>query len=546
MAELVENVSAGSAGQPTYRDEVLEIEPHGLEHIRRDERHGHPFSLFTLWFAANLVVATWAIGNLAVGVFGESMHGALLGLLIGNLLGGAALGIVCTFGPRLGVPQLVQSRAAFGFLGNFGPGGLTYLAGIGWFAVNTVYGAYALVTLTGLSYFVALAILVIAQVILAIYGHNMIHLFERVMSVALGVVFAILAVFTFAHATFNTPFNPKAPVPFGGEVGGFIITIGLAISYYIGWMPYASDYSRYLPEKTKSSRVFLFTFLGSFIPCLVLEALGALTVSIPMPASATTSTDQIAHLMPGILAGVALLAIVFGTAAANSLNIYSGAMSALVVHADLKSWTKAIVTGAIFGAAAAALLLVSNATLASFKEDTIPGGYVILAGVALAVIIALVVRFPLKRWQAALLVGVFGGLLSIAGSNPAIAEQDYSNFLLLLSYWVTPWAAVVIVDWYLKHRQSYRLLDLYNQTSGIRAGAIAWIIGLAVSVPFWNQSWYVGPIPTNWPQVGDLSYFVAFIVAGVVYLALGRAHSGTAAKATAAEGTGVVEQSAAQ
>ncbi|MGH7697520.1 MAG: cytosine permease, partial [Candidatus Dormibacteria bacterium] len=204
-----------AAGGRFYRDEVLEIEPHGLEHITQAQRHGRPFHLFTLWLAANLVLATWVIGNLAVGTFGESVLGAFAALAIGNALGAILLGLLSTFGPRLGVPQMVQARAPFGLLGNVGPGGLNYLAGIGWFAVNTVYGTFALAQLAHLNYFIALAIMVVGQVALAVYGYNMIHAFERWMSVALVVVFALLAIFTFTKGNFGLGFNAHAPVPFG-------------------------------------------------------------------------------------------------------------------------------------------------------------------------------------------------------------------------------------------------------------------------------------------------------------------------------------------
>jgi len=220
MTSVKDSVATITATEPVYKDEVLEIEPHGLEHIRTEERHGSPFNLFTLWFAANTVLATWVIGNLAVGVFGESMKGALLGLLVGNVCGGLLLSTLSAFGPRLGVPQMVQSRAAFGFLGNFGPGALNYLAGIGWFAVNTVYGTFALQTLTGMNFFIALAIMVVGQVILAVYGYNMIHMFERVMSILLGVVFLVLAYYTFSKGNYTLPFNPKAPVRSAAKPAG--------------------------------------------------------------------------------------------------------------------------------------------------------------------------------------------------------------------------------------------------------------------------------------------------------------------------------------
>ncbi len=512
-----------TTAEPLYRDEVLEIEPHGLEHIVLGERHGKPFHLFTLWMAANLVLATWVVGNIAVGVFGESMMGAFAGLALGTVLGAVLLGLLSTFGPRLGVPQLVQSRGAFGLLGNFGPGALNYLAGIGWFAVNTVYGTFALSQLVHLNYFVALVIMVVGQVALAVYGYNMIHVFERWMSVALGVVFVLLAIFTFSHGNYGLPFNPKAPVPYGGELGGFILTVGLGLSYVMGWMPYASDYSRYLPKTTSPSAIIWWSALGIAIPCIILEWMGALTVSIPMPASdAINPANAIAFLMPGPLAGLALLAIAVGTACANALNIYSGAMSALVVRVEHSPWVRSGIAGAIFALVAAGVLSVANGTLVSQKQAPLAGGIVLAAAVLVGAVVGVAVRFRMKRWQAAILVGVLGGLLSIGGSNPAVAATQYTNFLLLLSYWISPWVAVVIIDWYFKHRGSYQLRALYDQQSTVRVGAIAWLVGLAASVPFMNQSWYVGLVPTNFPQVGDLTYFVGFIVAGVIFAIFGR------------------------
>ena len=37
--------------------------------------------------------------------------------------------------------------------------------------------------------------------------------------------------------------------------------------------------------------------------------------------------------------------------------------------------------------------------------------------------------------------------------------------------------------------------------------------GIAASLPFWQQSWFTGPVAAAHPQLGDVSYFVAFAVA---------------------------------
>ena len=83
-------------------------------------------------------------------------------------------------GPQYGVPQMVLSRRGFGYWGNVLPAGINALvAGIGWFAVNSVSGALALNALTHMPEVLCLLIVVALQLAVAFLGHNLIHLFER-------------------------------------------------------------------------------------------------------------------------------------------------------------------------------------------------------------------------------------------------------------------------------------------------------------------------------------------------------------------------------
>ncbi|MHB8145580.1 MAG: purine-cytosine permease family protein, partial [Vulcanimicrobiaceae bacterium] len=175
-----------------YRDQILEIEPTGIEYVPPEQRHGNPRQLFGLWFSANAEIATWMVGVFTIALYGTSLWGAILGIVVGNLVGYALLGVLATFGPRYGVPQMVASRLAFGRYGNAFPAALSFLAGVGWFAINTVFGSYALQTITGLPYLVSLALMLVLQIALAVYGYNMIHWFERVSAVLLAAGFTLL------------------------------------------------------------------------------------------------------------------------------------------------------------------------------------------------------------------------------------------------------------------------------------------------------------------------------------------------------------------
>ncbi|HEV2738208.1 MAG TPA: hypothetical protein VGU66_06465, partial [Candidatus Elarobacter sp.] len=114
----------------------------------------------------------------------------------------------------------------------------------------------------------------------------------------------------------------------------------------------------------------------------------------------------------------------------------------------------------------------------------------------------------------ALAVGVLGGALALAGSDPASTAHLYTNFLSLLSTWAAPWAAVLLAT---------------RETATARAtnaGAlVAWLAGIAASLPFWQQSWFTGPVAAAHPQLGDVSYFVSFAVAYAVARGSGRAMS---------------------
>ncbi len=442
---------------PTYGERIAAIEPLGTQTVPEGERHGHARDLFALWYSANAEIATWMVGVYIVALYGTDLRSAAIGIVVGNLAGYALLGWLSTRAPRDGVPQMLASQRAFGRLGNRAPAALAFLAGVGWFAVNSVFGSYALMTLTHWHFFASLAALVCAQVALAAYGHNLIHAFQRIEVALLTAGFVAIAIATLFHHPAASGFHADAPLALGGAVAGCSFAIALSFSYATGWLPCAADYARYLPRETSQRSLFWYSFLGSALPCIAIEFLGALAATaLGRHADAAQSpTDAIAALLGhALVARVALATIVLGTLTANSMNLYSGALAALVAT-----------------------------------------------------------RIAIPRFAAALVVGGIGAAIAFFGSDPRVAAEGYSNFLLLLSYWTAPWAAVVLFA---------RERDDPQRATGLRAGTAAWLLGVLASLPFWNQAWYVGPVPRAFPVLGDLSYEVGFIVAAAAMFFLQR------------------------
>ena len=455
-----------------YGSKVTAIEPGGIEYISDRERHGSPIRLFWTWMSPNMEFATVFVGVLPIAVFGGGFWPTVFGVILGSLLGSITHAILSSMGPRFGVPQMVEGRAAFGFFGNFLPAGLSWLtASFGWFIVNSVSGTFALVTLTSvisnhtaaLDFRVAFVIVVVAQVIVAFIGHNMIHSFERIIFPYLTAVFGLATIIILTQAHFGVGFNAGAPVAFGGPSGAFILAVFISYGYAIGWNPFASDYSRYLPRNSNSLRVGLAAGLGVFVSCAVLEIAGAAAATISKLGA--NPTEQFTNPLPTWLQVLVLLGIAIGAVAANVLNIYSGSMAFLTLGIRLPLEKRRAISALVFGA-----------------------------------------------------IGLVIGLALQANVGPG---TKYENFLLLITYWITPWLAVIITDFVL-HRGQYPERVFYDMGWANWKGFVAMLAGIVATIPFWDQGDPIplGIVPKNYPQFGDLSFFAGAIVATVVYLVL--------------------------
>ena len=450
------NNTSGSA-------KATSIETNDVSPISAGERHGKAWHLFTVWSSPNLEFATVFIGFLAVIVFGLNVWHAILAVVVGNTLAAITHGVLSTWGPKAGLPQMILSRSAFGKLGNLIPAGLsTLVAGIGWFAVNSTSGAFALAALTKLDVKIALGIVVVAQVGIAFVGHNLIQKFERYAFYYLVVVFGIASVIVLAQGNYavapdHAPFVPDAPTsPF--SLAGFTLTAAAAYGYTAGWTAFASDYTRYLPENTNSRQLGWAAGLGNWFATTLLMVVGAVAWTVASPAG--NPTENFTNLLGNqVLASLVLLGIAVGSVGANVLNVYSGAMSFLAMGFNL--------------------------------------------------------GFKTRRAIMVALAGIIG---SITAYSAIIGDfvSGFENFLLVVSYWVAPWIAVVFTDWLIRGRK----LDSNLEDNKNWAGPVAFVVAMVVSIwGFCNQSLYAGPLAIQW-NLGDVTPLVGFVLASALYALL--------------------------
>lgn len=252
------------------------------------------------------------------------------------------------------------------------------------------------------------------------------------------------------------------------SLGAFVLMTTISGSFNLAWGLYASDYSRYLPASTSSGRIWLWTFLGLGLSAAWIEVLG-LAVAGALGNSTADATTQIFQIVGGggIIAVLAMIAIFFGTVAVNSMNDYTGSLSLLAAGVRIWRPLSAAVVGVL--SFVATLYLYYNNFLSTFE-----------------------------------------------------------NYLLLITYWIGPWAAIVFADWYLRGGRAdggkavvYSLLP-----SGLNA-LLALVVGFLVSIPFMNQTLFLGPIASALGGA-DIAYVIGFIVAGAIYLFLERRIGSTA------------------
>jgi NCS1 nucleoside transporter family len=448
-----------------YGDKVLAVEPGGIESIPAKDRHGKARNLFATWTSPNLEFATIYVGALGVLFFGLTFWQAALAIIIGNLLGGIGQYILTQDGPKYGVPQMVIGRAAFGKLGNILPSIFNAgAAGIGWFAVYSVSGAFALADLTKMKVIVALVIVVLVQVLIAFIGHNLVQTVEKFLFPYLVIVFGAAAIYALSKGHLSAHANGHTP-------GGFLLLVGAAYGYAAGWNPFSSDFARYLPASTDAKAAGRFAGLGIFVSATVLEIVGAAAVTAGMHGygANTNPTGDFTSLMPNFLGKLVLLGIVGGSIAANVLNIYSGSMSFLTIGIKLGSHQRRAISAVVFG--------------------------------------------------------ILGFLLARAAiNNPA---NNYENFLLVMSYWIGPWLGVIAADKVLRKGASIERL-LFASRENIAGPIAFVVATAFSIWGFVNQTWghgksfkfVSGYFVKKQGSIGDITFLVGFAVAFILYYAL--------------------------
>jgi nucleobase:cation symporter-1, NCS1 family len=445
------------------------VEQRTIRPIPDSARHGSARGLLPFWFSVNASVYTIGLGTFA-SLFRLGLWPTIAAVVAGAAVGGAFMAAHSAQGPRLGVPQLVQSRAQFGFYGALLPNAAMWLLFLS-FLVGAIFTAGG--ALGGLWHIsLAQAVMVVCFVawLLAAFGYRIMHGANRAMAVA-ALILAVVLLVRLAQRLGGTPAEPAA-----FHVSAWLSCLSIIAVAQVAWAPYVADYSRYLPRSTSPRRAFWHTYLGSATGAAMFATIGAIAGTIPSRASPLAPASPVSYLA-GLLPGVAWLAVivlVLGTVAGATVNLYSSVLTGLAI-------------GSRSGGAAPA---------------------------------------PVVRGIAAGVIMAVAGFLASGTSVRLLI--DITDLAAPLVYLVIPWSAINLVDYYLVHRGRYDVRALFlsrgrNRDVNWRA-MLAFLAGVAAEVPFADSVYplFEGPVATAWNGL-DISWLVGFIVAGALYY-LARPH----------------------
>lgn len=457
-----------ASGKPSTGFEVT-----GIERVAENDRaHTQLLDTMWLWWSANSVVATVALGAISV-FFGLGFWGSIAVILIFNVLGVLPVAFLSTLGPKTGLAQMPLSRFAFGFQGAKLPALFNALACIGWSAVNAIIGSSLLVAWSAgkIPQWAALIFLAVVTTAVSVFGYFIVHRYERVAWIPMFLLFGYVLITAAPH--FNLSNVPAVALAEPLALFAGIATFGGAVfGYAVGWSSYAADYTRRQPASTPASQVFRYAFLGVTIPCVLLEILGVLlTTTLKNPTNLPQTGALIAGAISGSpIASLVILLLAFSTIANNVPNDYSFALSTQVVGIRIQRWILTIV-GAV--------------------------AYLVLA-------------FYLR-------------------TN---FNLNLENFLLLIAYWLGAWNAIVLIEHWLR-KGKYPVQE-YEDASKLPVGIAAvtsMVVGLGIAALGVSQQLFVGPLAkqlsdkymvANFLSPADIGFPLAILGAGVTYFFLRR------------------------
>lgn len=444
----------------------LGIETRSIDYVPQTERHGKVSAQGPFWFLGNFQFFTIAIGFVGPGM-GLGLTATALASVLGILFGTLFMAFHASQGPDLGLPQMVQSRAQFGYRGVVLPLLGTLFTFLGFNVVDSVLISQGLNHLFGWSIPGIICALGVIATVIAIFGHDWLHIIFRVLFWISLPLYIVLTAAIFmgridSASSLHTSFTWVA----------FAAQFAACASYNITYAPYVSDYTRYLPSGQKRAPIVWNVYLGSSISAIWLIIMGAWMAIYFGASDGMVATSAAGNAIFPHFGTLTVLISVAALTATMGLNAYSGMLT--------------LITG------------VDCFANIPFSRVVRVLGVLALAFVWLAVALSL-------------------------NSNAINTLYDALSMML---YVLVPWTAVNLMDYFFVRKGQYAIKDFFSASGIYRAwgwrGIIAYTVGFLASVPFFSLTGiFEGPVAHALGGV-DISWAPGLLVSAVVYYIITR------------------------
>jgi nucleobase:cation symporter-1, NCS1 family len=445
-----------------------QVEIRSIDYVPESERHGKAWHLGPVWFQGNAQLSTLAVGAIGVAA-GLNLIWSMIAIILGTLIGTLFMAFHSAQGPKLGLPQMIQSRAQFGYFGSLLPVIVAVLLFIGFNVFNTILGGQVVQELfPSWGKVAAYLPVVILSLALTIFGYELIHVGLRWATWLFIVVYGVFTIG--ALFTLNAPHGAFDLGKFHG--GLFLLQFGAVVSYQLTWAPYVSEYSRYLPRDTPSGKVFWWTYWGSAIGGIIPFLVGAFILSVAITAAPVAQVHDVANKIFSGFGTIIMICSLPGLIAVTAMNMYSGGLSTLTTVDTIKR-------------------IRPNFT---------------------------------ARWTSVGFITVAGTVLALTLSSNFLT--NFSAFLTMILYFMIPWTAVNLMDFFFVRKGNYAIRELFKPKGLYHAwgwrGLTAYAVGFVVMIPFmYIPTVYTSPVAKSLSG-GDISPFIGFPVAAILYLILAR------------------------
>ena len=450
----------------------LRADVHSIEPIPDADRDSTGPQQMWIWAGANIAPVNWALGSLGI-ILKLGLWETIAVIVIGNIFGCAIFAAFTVMGHKTGVNQMVLARSAFGRRGAYLPSLLMFLMTLGWIGVNTYFPVKISMAILGqfgipdnwFATFAVITVVMVLQVAIGIYGFYAIRTFEKYSVPATVAIMILMSVLAWSQPGIVN-WNLKSSLPPGAHLAMMtLLMTAIGVGWGISWVTWASDYSRFVPRSVSSKSVFWYSYIGMFVPSVWLAILGATIASVTLDAD---PAKMVSAVFGGVASLLVLLMVLHGPIASNILNVYSAALAALSMG------------------------------------------------------------LKLSRTALAIIVGVAGYAVTVYFISAPSFAKAFDNWLISLLLWMSPYAGVVMADFYVKRKGVIDVPELYKSPETSVYGDINWngmiafILGLIAG---WSvQDGLVpalqGPISINLLGGADLSWLFGIVVSGVVYLLL--------------------------